>query len=54
MDDHHEIRRLLSDLHTERPHFFGKPRCCNRHAVLYEHLRRIEVRTQLKLHRQRH
>ena len=52
VDHHHHRRRLLLHLHARAAHVFGQQRKREVHAVLREHLRRVEVGSELERDRQ--
>ena len=54
MHNHREIRRLLRGCHAEPANFLRQFRQRLRHPVLHLHLRLVDVRAQVKSHRERH
>ncbi len=48
MDHQHQVGRLLAHGHAEALHLLRQPRQRDRHAVLHQHLRLIDVRSRLE------
>ena len=53
LNDKQKVRGALVDGHADAPNFLGQARFGNRHPVLDEHLRFIQIGPQLKGHRNR-
>ena len=52
--DHHQVGRALGGGDAEAAHLFRQPRLGDRHAVLHQHLRLIEIGAELEGDGQRH